>query len=313
VLKPPPFDEFLVLPLRVHLLSATDLPEIDCKLSDFDVNRIIGKVNRIWNNAGIHWGVESIVREPAARQSRFRLTRDLDGPRSIALYRMLIPESHNGFAGLHIYYMHTFTINGVWMGSNFAIIQDSARLNEVEGGIDEPIPRVTAHELGHALGLPHRQNRTNLLASGTTGTQLNTSEAEAARKRAREIKGVRSVAELKAAASEADCAGDGELARKLWSWLREIPGSGEEPRQRLDRLKRATKTKDRPDSPDDERTEAQGDPVGGSRYAESRGGRTSASSNHAWRSGKLKSNRRIESGSISRAQTTADASMSASS
>jgi hypothetical protein len=36
--------------------------------------------------------------------------------------------------------------------------------------------RTTAHEIGHQLGLPHRQNTTNLLASGTTGWTLNAAE-----------------------------------------------------------------------------------------------------------------------------------------
>ncbi|MEI7821499.1 MAG: matrixin family metalloprotease, partial [Verrucomicrobiota bacterium] len=46
---------------------------------------------------------------------------------------------------------------------------------------DEPLPRVTSHEIGHALSLSHRQDRTNLMASGTTGFSLNDTEVKAAR------------------------------------------------------------------------------------------------------------------------------------
>ena len=41
-------------------------------------------------------------------------------------------------------------VNGVYAGKDYAIVQETASLRPVEGGIDEPIPRVTAHELAHA-------------------------------------------------------------------------------------------------------------------------------------------------------------------
>jgi len=234
VTDPPAYDEFLVIPLRVHLLSATDLPEVNCLLSDADVRRIVGKVNGIWHKAGIHWGLETPVREPAARQARFRLARDLAGKDDLRLFPLLIPEASRDFDGLHVYYLHAFPVNGVYMGDDYAIVQETAKLREVEGGIDEPIPRVTAHELGHALGLSHRQARTNLLASGTTGTGLNANEVDRARATARAIKGVATVAELRRTAAESSKSDDLPRARRLWTWLAEIPGPGaDEARRRL--------------------------------------------------------------------------------
>jgi len=44
--------------------------------------------------------------------------------------------------------------------------------------------RTTAHEICHQLGLPHRQNSTNLMASGTTGWTLNEAEVVIIRKTA---------------------------------------------------------------------------------------------------------------------------------
>ena len=224
VRTPPPFDTFLVIPLRVHVLSAPDLPEIDCALSDDDVTRILGKVNGVWNKAGLHWGLESIVREPAARQEKFQLARDLGKGVNLGIYHLLVPEQSREFKGLHVYYIHKFAVNGVWLGGE-AFVQETAKLRPVEGGIDEPIPRVTAHELGHALGLPHRQDRTNLLASGTTGTLLNRLEVESARQTAKSLAGVQTVAELQTEAAAAEKSGARRRARAIGTWLAEIPGA----------------------------------------------------------------------------------------
>ena len=223
--EPPAFEDFLVIPLRFHVLGAPDLPEIDCRLSDADLTRIVGKVNRIWGQAGIHWDLETIVREPAARLDDFRKASDGQSSRSLDVLRLLAPESSRTGDGLHVYYVHKFSVNGVYLGDRTAFVQETASLRPVEGGIDEPIPRVTAHELGHALGLPHRQDRTNLLASGTNGILLNMSEIERARSVARKVAGVRPAPELKKAAEAALESGDTAKARRLRARLSEIPGA----------------------------------------------------------------------------------------
>ena len=87
--------------------------------------------------------------------------------------------------GINIFYVKELTPNGFW-SRGIIVVKDTARLREVPGGIDEPLPRVTSHELGHALGLPHRQDVLNLMASGNTGFTLNEDEIRVARQTATE-------------------------------------------------------------------------------------------------------------------------------
>jgi hypothetical protein len=225
----PAYESFLVIPLRVHVLSSKDLPEVDCALSDADIQRVLKKMNGIWHHAGIHWLIDDLVREPAARQDEFKQRREALGPdaaRSTALFRSLVPPESKAKEGMNVYYIHKFSVNGVYLGNGVAFVQETAKLQPVEGGIDEPIPRVTAHELGHSLGLPHRQDITNLLASGKNGTSLNSAEIESARTHAREMTGSRDVAAVRKDAEEAASKGDKAKARRLWSALAEIPGDG---------------------------------------------------------------------------------------
>ncbi|MDB5330345.1 MAG: Matrixin [Phycisphaerales bacterium] len=228
VTEPPAYDQFIIVPLRIHILSADDLPDIDCKLTDADVVRIIGKANGIWHQAGVHLGLESIVHEAAAHKDEFRMALEKSGPDALELYKLLRPQASRDFAGMHVYYIHRFAVNGVFVGDGTAFVQETASLRTVEGGIDEPIPRVTAHELGHAMGLSHRQNRTNLMASGTTGTLLNATEVERVREHVRHAPGAMSASEAHEAATNATKKGDAATATRTWGWLSEIPGDGAE-------------------------------------------------------------------------------------
>ncbi len=217
-------DRFLIIPLRAHVLTAPDLELADCKLKDAEVTRIAGKLNTIWNKAGIHFGLESIIREPAAGRDRFRVLAELKGGEmEMTDFQLLIPKQSRLFDGLHAVFFHELPFNGGYLGDDCAIVQEGAQLKPVVGGIDEAMPRVLGFVLGRALGLnPRREPETSLMALGTTGVALDADDAKRARRVAKTIKGAMTFADARQAAEAAQAAGQADRAKRLRSWLAEI-------------------------------------------------------------------------------------------
>lgn len=164
----------LSIPVRVHLVRSDQEVALTTTLTDDDVRRVLGKVNTIWAQAGIRFVIESIGTTQALNQQTVK--KDEADRWVVAA----MPGERLLKKGLNVFYVKELTPNGFY-SNGLIFVKDTAKLSEVPGGIDEPLPRVTAHELGHALGLPHRQDVTNLMASGKTGFSLNAQEIDIAR------------------------------------------------------------------------------------------------------------------------------------
>jgi len=175
------FGDYLVAPVRVHLLSAKQCDAIQTTLLETDITRILGKVNGVWAQAGLHFYLESMVREEASHQEGYKLAARGEDHSQLPELRPPGSKAANMF---HIYYLKEMGVNGIFFPDGI-FVKDTASLRTVADGLDEPLPRVTSHELGHAFGLSHRQDNTNLMASGTTGAWLNEEEIRQARESAR--------------------------------------------------------------------------------------------------------------------------------
>jgi hypothetical protein len=177
------FDNWLLAPVRVHLLSASNAPAIHTTLAETDVTRILKKMNGVWSQAGLTFWLESVVREEATNQDYATKMGQADDLRGLLTLRPVLSRATNCF---HIYYVNQFSVNGVYLGPAM-FVKQRASLRAIPGGIDEPLPRVSSHELGHALTLPHHTNDSHLMARGTTGTNLGIAEIQKARDAAAQL------------------------------------------------------------------------------------------------------------------------------
>ena len=212
------FDDYLIAPLRIHLLSATNAPAVQTTLTESDIARILKKINGIWSQAGIYFWLESLVREEAANQEIGLL---LGKPGDLSLMLKLRPETTQATNVFHLYYIKDFSANGVYLGAAM-FVKDTATLRAVPGGIDEPLPRVSSHELGHALSLKHHTNVLHLLASRTTVTNLDAAEIRQTREAAAKFPWIEPAQSVLERAEDSHRAGQQDAVRKLHQMLAPI-------------------------------------------------------------------------------------------
>jgi hypothetical protein len=215
-----PYADYRIVPVRVHLLRDSETPAAVTRLTDKDIARIFAKVNGIWRPAGIRLWVESIVAEKPASTAGYEHAATLPTAALLALR----PEESRAAGMFNVYYIGEMAPNGIFMRRDGIFVKESARLRPVAGGIDEPLPRVTAHELGHGMGLPHRQDTYNLLASGTTGTSLNETEIETVRRTVATLPWVRTPEQFLKDAERERGEHHAGMARSMLLALKEIPG-----------------------------------------------------------------------------------------
>ena len=214
-------DEKYKLPLRVHLMGDITMTHTSGVVMDTWVTGnlfqkpLLPEINKIWSAAGIQFQIESIIDEPVIKPENYgellevviNAKRDKNGKADRArlgpLFEMMDPTHRSAeketYGPLFHIYLFPFigntsqgnamrlygyhTVVGVWSNKhNGGGAPNKVLLTEPwERFRRGSLARTIAHEMGHVLGLSHKQCETDCLMGGTvsngyflTKDQINT-------------------------------------------------------------------------------------------------------------------------------------------
>ncbi len=171
----------VVVPVHVHLVRSVQYPELQATLGESEVEAVFAEVNRIWAPAGIRFEVKGITPMQALDVPSKRLFQ-----RSRNWVKSALPQEKLVSGALDVCFIREMGPNGFFYGEP-VVVCETPTSTRVRGGSDHAVGRVTAHEIGHALTLQHRDDRKCLMAPGLRGVLLNAEEIHAARQRAAQL------------------------------------------------------------------------------------------------------------------------------
>jgi hypothetical protein len=165
----------LVIPVRIHLVQSLMHPRLQCTFTEAHVRALWPEVNEIWRPASIRFDIVSVSTLHALDVAPKRwLVRDRNWVKSALPLEKLHADA------IDVCFVNEMGPNGFYYGEP-VVVSETPSVFRVRNGARQPVARVTSHELGHALTLQHRKPNSALMASASTGIELNDTEIKEAR------------------------------------------------------------------------------------------------------------------------------------
>ena len=181
------------LPLQVYCLSFDAAPDLNCTLGRDDIGEMVKRANRYWEQAGIQWDLLPVVErnldaatfgpitgneQRAEMKERLIAATPNPGSRDDRVWRVVIMKEL------------PFPAGGLYFAENHTVYF----AEKTRRGATKPV--VLAHELGHALGLRHTDNPSNLMSIGNPEEKRLLSEEQITAVRTQAAKGPANRAEM---------------------------------------------------------------------------------------------------------------------
>ena len=168
LISAPTDNESITLRVRIHRFRTANEPRLNCSMSDDDIREQMKAVNETWKQASIIWSIESIQNMTPQMPEAFALALSQNREK-IAPALIANTQRENLLAnGFNVVIAENFekTIGGVFIPKPDGVVYFATR-----GPKGLQTPAVLAHELGHALGLPHTifEKNNNLMMGAGSG------------------------------------------------------------------------------------------------------------------------------------------------